>query len=693
MKKKILLKSLVAITPLIGVLAPLTSCATTDINQPLKTLNTDKVLAWCPIIVPSATTHPHTVKATEALPIPDLLEELPEQAIPLACEAPGYVVKDALYVEAVGIAGTTRLVEGTDYTIETRHNAPSTIKFTKHYINGALREQLPDFILIAVGSKNIKATKYNININNLLVDCNISEVEDMTEGVEAEFTIKNDYKTLYKFDNTTLANFKVKLGRGQMSTSYKEIDTSYYGLELESDSKIKLKFTESEFDLSGFDPNSNNLVFDIPVVGIGQYDATIQLFQNETIESIPDIFTYEQSNFELKFPKEWHGKMPKKVQWRYADESVTWHECIIDSTTGSQYLLIKSNPDETFSINKDVIINVAEVKPVNPENAFENESWADLGYWVSKVYIHPFTPDADKEATLKKIYGLDSDDTFVGKHKTVEWGDVEPFHGPSKHDVVVASTFQANTVTTGKEDNLILRDGDYDTEHHAAFTFQFNNLLTSLVSTESESHYGPIKRKFDANHVSDWNTNCWVENATRSGFESSDLRNFLNGNDSDDFLAQLQGDSANIRDFIKPIASCHLTQSDFLDEMRGSQRYICDRVFIPTARQINCVPRWIPIDPENVSKEKHEWYSEDENIGDPVFEIYMDKQPTDGACDYRQFKVSPTWGGESIPFWLATPINDAPIIDDANTLVIKTDGSIDDFDKSSKHGVLPCFCF
>lgn len=660
MKKQNLLKSLVAVVPLVGVLTPLASC-TTNLNKEHTQKNTNNDCAgWCPVVSwPSGT---HIVKTDGPLPYPDPYIETFDYPIALICNDPAYIVTgvESIYAQLSG--GERReLVEGQDYYFDSQSSHSATIWFVANFID-SLPELKPSHI--AVKPAGVAVVSYNISTINPIVEADEPTVKHIQDGFVRKFKIKNEFKDKYTVDKSKIQETQIYLGRGQELRNYKQIDIDQRDAEITDDGQLQITFKPG-IDLSKFDPDSNNLIFDVPTALTEEREkgAEITLFGN-IFTSISNVINPTDKTFSIELPRSYHDKVIDIVKWttktEFGQEQQNWRSCNVSSV--GNYCTITPQIEESEPINDDIIINIEDVNPFSPEvGTFKNETWENLAFWTNQVYNITSLNDDGKESKLKQIYGLASTDTFVGKERKVTWWDTE-------HTVVVASTFQLDTVKPGHTDEIVLDDDDVDTTNHAAFTFQFKNILCGY----DDSDWQKIIRPFETeNHV---NSNCWVgKSLSGEGPMSCDIRNFLH----DDFAYHLE---PGIWNNVKPIASTHFRQS--IDAFADSEAYICDTFFIPTALQLNSKVH----DPDGNS---HKWFTEDNQ---KPFELYKNEAQTDGECDYRKFE--PVSGfGEAIQCWTATCCAREVSSDWSNDVVLNTDGSFGDRDSCDKLGILPCFSF
>lgn len=407
------------------------------------------------------------------------------------------------------------------------------------------------------------------------------------------------------------------------------------------------------------------------------YDATISLFGGESI-SLPKTIGEDAHSFSISIPSGWHGKKISKAMWitktEFEQKAHHWRTCKIVPIS-DETCELTTELDEKDPINDDIVINVERVEPISSTiGTFQNDTWDDLAYWTGKVYNGP-GDDEYRANKLREIYALPGNEDFVGLERTVTFGRV-------KHNVVVASTFQLEKIKSGHTKDFPL-DSDYvDHENHAAFTFQFKNLLTKIDEKTGEQRL--VTHKFDTDKDAD--AQCWIEDGSYSGFHSSDLRKYLNNEDGDyKFYPEFDA-SENLVEHIMPVAKKHWVNADTASSVPEDhyQTYCSDRFFVPTALQMNSQHHpWTTFD--------FNWHTE-ENGSVSEFELYANKENTDGPIDYRTF----TGVGlqESNDYWLASPCTDHEVFwwEPENTLVGQTNGSIGDRDcNQTKVGILLCF--
>lgn len=662
MKKKILLKSLVAVAPLMGVVTPLASCTTSNTKELLHSnLKNDSVLSYCPIIVyPFGT---HTIEADKPLPIPDPLsgEELEEQEIRLYCNNPSFIVKGIDKVVAFTIDGSeVQLEKERDYYLERNEsNGFASLYFTKEYVNGGLLDQLPYFI--SVLPDNVSPEAYNVTFTGPQVQSNPEKItNNIVEGFTQEFTIKEGF-TQYKFTSDSITNFNIKLGKGQVLTDYKEIEKDQYDVTLSQDQQtITLNFKPG-LNLFDFDLEANTLLYDIPVEGeIGNVDATIKMFDIETAASFPGSLSIGQESFELPMPNSYYGKKIKTAKWHYDSEYGNWRDCIIEPTEKfpDSYVI---KPAEHMEVgDENIVIKAEELEPIQGGD-FENDSWQNLQHWSNLVKNHKDT-DSEREELYKKIYDLGQDEDFVGKIKTVEFDGIP-------HRVVVASTFQLPLVKTGHETEGVLESDDVDFEKHASFTFQFIDELTN-------KDHKLVTRIFNDKQfflTEDDNCGCWEYHYYRFEKEhnrASDLRRWF----MEDFEERLNGYIP--KDLIAYTAhACHITPT--------ASAFTPDRFFAPTAYQLNGQGHGgTGGDPLYVTENHTQ-----------TFEIYDRKKATDNEADFRIFTGAEGCVSNPRGYWTSTPAyhkgGGEGLAED--TIYVSKEGKLCHCNYYDKCALIPCF--
>lgn len=664
MKK--LLKSLVGVTTLFGFITPLTSCKTTSTNVKVdKTANEDNRLQrWCPVIVNNV--GPITLHATSSIPVWEQWDLYSSEEIEIVCDNEYYMVAGIEKVIANYDGGEYELTQGedNDYYLETDGDT-STIVFTESYMNNTFRLDPPDYITITPSTLRLR--HYVVNIDNPIVETPTPLfLWDITHDFELTIQVKSEMENAYKLDWVSIlaGNFGIRLAKGH--EMFEPFSSGQYEIIQDTNHKMTLKV--HGINLSQY-PGADNFVITVPTTRSWEkdYNAQITTFGQDPI-SITNVLANDDTNFYLVLPTNFHRKKVTKVMWttqtEFAQDDPNWRNCSIE-TYDEHSIMLSSSIEETEPINDDIVINFENVAPLDADHTFENEPWTELKFWVDKVYALP-SDETTKEAKLREIYGLNNSDTFLGKEKEVTWGEL-------KHTVKVASTFQLNTVKAGHTEETVLDENDVDFEHHAAFTFQFTNLLTYLDKEGGAKLY---KRSFDEKWFA--NTNCWVCDIFL-GTLSSDIRSFMR----DGFISKLSHDE-NLNAVVKPTASSHFIYSD---KSHGSdtEHYICDTFFIPTAVQMNSKKHpYSSVDNRN-------WHTETK--GDPVFQIYENISPTDGKNDFRKFKPAyyPYGHAEAEPYWLSSPCWGNEILDWNNDKTVLVDGSISDSNQDINEAIIACF--
>ncbi len=650
MKKGMLLKTLVCIAPLACGVLPLASCTMQTYKTANKITKAGLGLECCDIKVAS-------VESQKVKPEGPLFYgegQKTNEDITLYCVDDNYTVSNIEKIVVHSQDGSdTEIQKFKDYQLKGwDDDSELEIRFNQNFLTKTLPDLKPAYITIypeAVAKKFFKVRSSSLYVG---LQQNYKKFGDTTE---INLYIHDGTNRIFD-DNDFDAQAKLFIGDNEVSTACREFKI----IEGTERLQAKLTFTPdfdwrlySEYDsISIATPTK-------PLYEPGDHDANIQMF-SKNFTTIEKCIKQGGYAFSVAMPGYIHGKKITAAKWRFTDEEASQErDCKIEYKDSQVEI---GNIDQE-PINDSIIIDIKDVQPIEKAiegetegvGTFEQDSWENLSFWSD--FVPADASDTVKSDFYKAIYDLGADEDFVGKYKVVEWRGV-------KHKVIVASTFQLPLALT---DETILEDDDIDFEHHAAFTLQFVNELTTKD--------GVLTKVFNSENAffqNDDNRNCWEYwEADRIERYSSKMRKFMNDSGSGCFDYSINDEF--LKDMVVRTANQHWTSST----QGYEEEYVGDRYFVPTAGQLNAKFDW-------------DWMRLEPDV--EPFEYYQGKDKTNDAEPLRVYTPVGKKVKDAIAYWLATPTEAGGGVGKIEEdIVVWEDGSLHHTNMNNKRAVIPCF--